>query len=109
MFANFESEIWTFELTRMDVRQVAKLAHLEITDDEVALYTPQMANIVKYVEQLNEIDTGDIEPMLGGLTAEGELTATIREDIAGGSLGQDAALSQAPSAVEGHFQVPKIL
>jgi len=93
----------------MDVRQVAKLAHLEITDEEVALYTPQMANIVKYVEQLNELDTGDVEPMLGGLTAEGETTVTLRDDEPGGSLGQKAALSQAPSAVEGHFQVPKVL
>lgn len=93
----------------MDVRHVAKLAHLEITDEEVAMYTPQMADIVKYIEQLNELDTGDIEPMLGGLTAEGEATATIREDTPDGSLGQQAALSQAPSAVEGHFQVPKVL
>lgn len=93
----------------MDVRHVAKLAHLEITDEEVAIYTPQMTNIVKYVEQLNELDTGDIEPMLGGLTAEGEATATIREDIPGDSLGQEAALSQAPAGVEGHFQVPKVL
>jgi len=93
----------------MDVRQVAKLAHLEISDAEVELYTPQMANIVKYVEQLNELDTGDIEPMLGGLTAEGETTVTLRDDEPGGSLGQKAALSQAPSAVEGHFQVPKVL
>ena len=93
----------------MDVRQVAKLAHLEITDEEVALYTPQMADIVKYVEQLNELDTENIEPMLGGLTAEGEATETLREDLPGGSLGQNAALSQAPSAVEGHFQVPKVL
>jgi aspartyl-tRNA(Asn)/glutamyl-tRNA(Gln) amidotransferase subunit C len=93
----------------MDVRHIAKLAHLEITDEEVAIYTPQMANIVKYVEQLNELDTGDIEPMLGGLTAEGEATNTIREDAAGGSLGQEAALSQAPSGVEGHFQVPRVL
>lgn len=93
----------------MDVRHIAKLAHLEITDEEVAIYTPQMANIVKYVEQLNELDIGDIEPMLGGLTAEGEATDTIREDAPGGSLGQEAALSQAPSAVEGHFQVPKVL
>jgi len=93
----------------MDVRQVAKLAHLEITDEEVALYTPQMADIVKYVEQLNELDTENIEPMLGGLTAEGEATETLREDMPGGSLGQKAALSQAPSAVEGHFQVPKVL
>src|SRR5262245_5016991 len=93
----------------MDVKHVAKLAHLEITDEEVALYTPQMADIVKYVEQLNEIDTENIEPMLGGLTAEGESTATIREDVPTGSLGRDAALSQAPSGVEGHFQVPKVL
>lgn len=93
----------------MDVRKVAKLAHLEISDEEVAIYTPQMAEIVKYVEQLNELEIGDIEPMIGGLTAEGEATDTIREDNARGSLGQKAALSQAPSAVEGHFQVPKVL
>lgn len=93
----------------MDVRQVAKLAHLEISDAEVDLYTPQMADIVKYIEQLNEIDTDTIEPMLGGLTREGEATITIREDVAEGSLGQKAALDQAPSAVAGHFQVPKVL
>ena len=93
----------------MDVRKVAKLAHLEITDAEVELYTPQMANIVKYIEQLNELDTENVEPMLGGLTAEGEATETLREDMPGGSLGQKAALSQAPSAVQGHFQVPKVL
>jgi aspartyl-tRNA(Asn)/glutamyl-tRNA(Gln) amidotransferase subunit C len=93
----------------MDIRKVAKLAHLEISDAEVELYTPQMAEIVKYVEQLNELDTGDIEPMLGGLTAEGEATQTIREDVAGGSIGQREALSQAPSGVAGHFQVPKVL
>jgi len=93
----------------MDVRKIAKLAHLEITDDEVALYTPQMANIVAYVEQLNELDTENIEPMLGGLTKEGEATATIREDVPHESLGQKNALDQAPSAVSGHFQVPKVL
>jgi aspartyl-tRNA(Asn)/glutamyl-tRNA(Gln) amidotransferase subunit C len=93
----------------MDVKQVAKLAHLEISDAEVETYTPQMAEIVRYVEQLNELETGDIEPMLGGLTAEGEATVTIRDDVPAGSLGQDAALSEAPSAVSGHFQVPKVL
>ncbi len=93
----------------MDVRHVAKLAHLEITEEEVALYTPQMANIVKYVEQLNELDTENVEPMLGGLTDEGAATLTIREDGVVPSLGQNAALDQAPSAVEGHFQVPKVL
>ncbi len=93
----------------MDVRQVAKLAHLEITDAEVALYTPQMADIVKYVEQLNELNTDDVEPAIGGLTPEGEDTQTIREDNVVPSLGQAAALDQAPSAVAGHFQAPKVL
>ena len=93
----------------MDVRQVAKLAHLEITDEEVAMYTPQMADIVKYVEQLNELDTESVEPAIGGLTAEGQATQADRGDEVQGSLGQQAALDQAPSAVAGHFQVPKVL
>lgn len=93
----------------MDVRKVAKLAHLEITDEEVAIYTPQMAEIVKYVEQLSELDTDEIEPMLGGLTAEGEAAATLRTDKPRKSFAQDEALAEAPSAVAGHFQVPKVL
>lgn len=93
----------------MDVRQVAKLAHLEITDDEVAMYTPQMADIVKYIEQLNELNTDSIEPMLGGLTDEGKATQAIRDDVIVSSLGQETALSEAPSGVAGHFQVPKVL
>lgn len=93
----------------MDVRKIAKLAHLEITDEEVALYTPQMASIVGYVEQLNELDTESVEPMLGGLTEEGEATQTMRADVPHQSLGQKKALDQAPSAVSGHFQVPKVL
>ena len=93
----------------MDVRKVAKLAHLEITDEEVAMYTPQMAEIVKYVEQLNELDTDNVEPMLGGLTAEGAGTETIRLDERRKSFTQEGALSEAPSGVAGHFQVPKVL
>ncbi len=93
----------------MDVRKIAKLAHLEITDEEVALYTPQMAQIVKYVEQLNELNTDDVEPMLGGLTSEGQTTQTIRCDTVADSFTQAEALAEAPSGVAGHFQVPKVL
>lgn len=93
----------------MDVRNVAKLAHLEITDEEVALYTPQMADIVRYVEQLNELDTSEIEPMLGGLTDEGAATYANRDDVVIPSFSQKEALSEAPAGVAGHFQVPKVL
>jgi len=93
----------------MDVRKVAKLAHLEITDEEVAIYTPQMADIVKYVEQLNELDTESVEPAIGGFTVEGEATVTGREDLPVPSLGQKSATDQAPVSVDGYFQVPKVL
>ncbi len=93
----------------MDVKKVAALAHLEITDEEVELYTPQMANIVAYVEQLNELDTESVEASIGGLTREGEATKTSREDVPHESLGQKLALDQAPAAVAGHFRVPKVL
>jgi aspartyl-tRNA(Asn)/glutamyl-tRNA(Gln) amidotransferase subunit C len=93
----------------MDVKKIAQLAHLEISEEEVKIYTPQMAGIVAYVEQLNELDTENVEPALGGLTPEGEATETIRDDMPHESLGQERALDQAPSSVAGHFQVPKVL
>ncbi len=93
----------------MDVKKIAKLAHLKITEEEVDLYTPQMANIVAYVDQLNELDTESVEASIGGLTQEGEETDTSRADEPKSSLGQEKALDQAPSAVEGHFRVPKVL
>jgi aspartyl-tRNA(Asn)/glutamyl-tRNA(Gln) amidotransferase subunit C len=93
----------------MDVKKIAELAHLEISDEEIKLYTPQMASIVEYVEQLNGLDIGDIEPALGGLTAAGEATASDRDDTVRPSLGQELALDQAPDAHSGHFRVPKVL
>jgi aspartyl/glutamyl-tRNA(Asn/Gln) amidotransferase C subunit len=68
-----------------------------------------MASIVGYVEQLNELDTEDIEPAIGGLTPEGATTNAIRADVSHESLGQKLALDQAPAPVAGHFQVPKVL
>jgi len=93
----------------MDIRKVAGLAHLEITDDEVSIYEPQMNEIVAYIEQLNELDTSDVPVSIGGLTKESESTDADRDDVKAESLGQKKALEQAPSAVEGHFQVPNIL
>ncbi len=93
----------------MDIRKIAKLAHLEISDAEVELYTPQMKSIVAYVEQLNELDTADVDPMVGGMTDEGQATKTVRDDVPDRSIPQADAIGQAPSPVAGHFQVPKVL
>lgn len=96
-------------ITEQDVAKIATLAHLEITEEELRSFTPQLAGIVSYVEQLNELDTSAVEPATGGLTPEGEKTDSSRDDATAPSLGQELALSQAPDAAHGHFRVPKVL
>jgi len=96
-------------ITEADIEKIAQLAHLEITQEELKVFAPQIAEIVTYVEQLNEVDTTNVEPVLGGLTPEGELTDSARDDIVELSLGQKIALEEAPDAVAGHFRVPKVL
>lgn len=96
-------------ITESDVEKIAQLAHMEITADELKIFAPQMAEIVNYVEQLNEVAAGDVAPALGGLTPEGEATDSAREDVVAPSLGQQPALAEAPDAAAGHFRVPKVL
>ena len=97
------------QIKESDIEKIAELAHLEITPDEVSMFTPQMTEIVTYVEQLNVLDTSNVEPSLGGLTPEGKATDTTRADEVLPSLGQKLALAEAPDPAAGHFRVPKIL
>lgn len=96
-------------ITESDIEKIAALAHLEITDEERRALTPQIASIVAYVEQLNELDTSQVEPAIGGLTPEGERTHASRPDAVRPSLGQALALEEAPAPSHGHFRVPKVL
>jgi aspartyl-tRNA(Asn)/glutamyl-tRNA(Gln) amidotransferase subunit C len=96
-------------ISESDIEKIAQLAHLEVTADERRMFAPQIAEIVAYVEQLNEIDTSGVEPALGGLTPEGEQTESSRPDEVQPSVGQKLALDQAPDAASGHFRVPKVL
>jgi len=92
-----------------DVAKVAQLAHLELADEELKVFGPQMAEIIAYIEQLNQLDTANVSPALGGLTPEGEQTDSSRNDEMQPSLGQKTALAEAPDPAEGHFRVPKVL
>lgn len=96
-------------ISQSDIEKVAQLAHLELGEEELKTLGPQITDIVAYVEQLNELDTTNVEPAIGGLTPEGEKTETARADETGGSLGQKIALAEAPDPAEGHFRVPKVL
>lgn len=96
-------------INEADIKKIADLAHIEITDEELQVFGPQIADIVKYVEQLNSVDTTNVEPAIGGLTPEGEDTDSARADEVEASLGQEVALAEAPDAAAGHFRVPKVL
>ena len=81
----------------------------ELAEEELKMFAPQIAEIVNYVEQLDELDTANVEPALGGLTPEGAKTDSSRADEIAGSLGQKTALAEAPDPASGHFRVPKVL
>ena len=96
-------------ITQADIEKVAQLAHLELAAEELRMFGPQIPEIVSYVEQLNEVDTSNVEPAIGGLTPAGEQTDSSRADEIYGSLGQKVALAEAPDPAAGHFRVPKVL
>jgi len=96
-------------ITEADIEKVAQLAHLEIDAEELKIFGPQITDIISYVEQLNSVDTANVEPAIGGLTPEGERTDTTRQDEVQPSLGQKVALAEAPDPAAGYFRVPKVL
>lgn len=96
-------------VNEIDIAKVAQLAHLELDEAELKTFGTQITEIVNYVEQLNELDTANVEPAIGGLTPEGAKTDSSRPDEIFGSLGQQEALSEAPDPACGHFRVPKVL
>ena len=96
-------------IEEQDIAKVAQLAHLELQEEELKVFGPQMTEIINYIEQLNQLDTANVSPAIGGLTPEGENTDSSRDDTIAGSLGQKTALAEAPDPASGHFRVPKVL
>lgn len=92
----------------IDVAKIAKLANLELTEEETERFSGQMGAIVNYFDKLNELDTTTTEPMMHS-TLSDDPDASNRPDEPHDCPGQDVALSNAPSAAEGHFRVPRVL
>ena len=93
------------KITAQQVRKVAKLARLELTEQEVKLFTAQLAAILEYVEKMNELDTQQVEPLAHCLP----VTNCFREDVIKPSLAVEKALANAPERDDDFFKVPKIL
>jgi aspartyl-tRNA(Asn)/glutamyl-tRNA(Gln) amidotransferase subunit C len=96
-------------ITQAEVEKIAGLANLELTAEEKELFSNQLAAIVEYVDQLNELDTSGIEPW--GHRSAGELSESYatRDDRVEPGLGQERALDQAPDSDDGHFLVPRVI
>ena len=96
------------KITEKEVRYVADLANLKLTDEEIHRMTSEMDGILEHIAKLNELDTTGVPPMAQVLY-EADETATLREDRERPVLGTDTALANAPQSGAGHFKVPKVI
>ncbi|MDA8429195.1 MAG: Asp-tRNA(Asn)/Glu-tRNA(Gln) amidotransferase subunit GatC [Geobacteraceae bacterium] len=88
-----------------DVEKVARLARLELSEEEKSLYAGQMAAILGYVEKLKELNTDGILPTSHAVPMEN----AFREDAVSPSIGIEKALANAPDRVESFYRVPKVI
>lgn len=96
------------KITEREVRYVAALANLNLTDAEVAKFQADLDEILEHVDKLNELDTTGVAPMAQVLF-DAEETATLRADIPVPPIGNQAALANAPQPGAGFYKVPKII
>ena len=90
---------------QFNVRYTAQLARLDLTDAEIEKFQSQLGQVLEYVEKLKEVDVTGVEP-----TAHANaITNVFREDVTRPSLGQDAALANAPRTANGLIVVPKVI
>jgi aspartyl-tRNA(Asn)/glutamyl-tRNA(Gln) amidotransferase subunit C len=93
------------KIDQAQVRKVAKLSRLELTEAEVEEFTGQLSAILDYVEKMNELDTDNIEPLAHCLP----ISNIFRRDCVKESLGTEKTLGNAPQRDGKFFKVPKIL
>ncbi|MGQ0559863.1 MAG: Asp-tRNA(Asn)/Glu-tRNA(Gln) amidotransferase subunit GatC [Sphingosinicella sp.] len=87
------------------VRHIARLARIALSDKEVEALAPELSNILGWIEQLQEVDVGDVQPMNAVIDNHLRLRA---DAITDGGIAPDV-LANAPAAEHGFFAVPKVI
>lgn len=92
-------------LSHDEVRRIAELAKLDLTDDEVALYAGQLSHILDYFQKLQALDTSQIPPTASVLP----LRNVLRDDVALPALSPQQVIANAPDAEDNQFRVSAVL
>lgn len=92
-------------ITPDDVRHVARLARLDVTDDEVELFTGQLEAVLQHAQDVEALDVADVPPTAHPLP----LANVFREDEPRAGIDRGEVLAMAPDAADGRFRVPRIL
>lgn len=91
-------------ITVKDVEHVAKLARLDLSEEEKEKFTKQLGDVLKYVEQMNEVDTTGVKPMAHAF----DFVNVMREDEVHYEQSKAELMKNAPEDENGFFKVPKI-
>jgi len=92
-------------IEKKEVKHIANLAHLKLSNEEINLFTRQLGDILDYINKLNEIDTDEITPTAYNIPMKN----VLREDKVKESMDREKVLTNAPEKKDGQFRVPKII
>jgi aspartyl-tRNA(Asn)/glutamyl-tRNA(Gln) amidotransferase subunit C len=99
------------QLSLQEVEHIAKLARLELTDEEKARYREQLSAILEHVAQLQKLDTASIPPMTAVFSAQSASdprSSALRADQSRASLDTEILLQSAPAHEQEHFKIPPV-
>ncbi len=96
-------------LSEAEVRRVAELANLELTEEETRKMSADLGEILTHMEKLNELDTTNVAPMAQVLASDQQADATLREDLIVPCAVAEDVLTHAPDPEPPYFRVPKVI
>ncbi|MCC6345962.1 MAG: Asp-tRNA(Asn)/Glu-tRNA(Gln) amidotransferase subunit GatC [Nitrospirales bacterium] len=93
------------KINREDVRHIATLSRLQVSEEDLDTFSSQLSTIVEYIEQLNRLDAGGVEPTSHVLP----LQNVMRDDLPSPSLPREEVLRNTPDSTGKFYRVPKII
>ncbi len=93
------------KLSRAQVMEIAELAKLELTEQEIEHYAEQLSKVLDYASRLEQLNTDNIPPTASVLPVQN----VMRDDVTRPSLPREQAIANAPAAADGQFRVDAVL